>query len=83
LKGAGKTDWNFKKPETPFDSSAWTDVKAHQPFYAQVNIKETPRTYNTDSSSQIDPAKVVLPPSVPDHPVARNDVLKKEVGWLK
>jgi arylsulfatase A-like enzyme len=71
FKGTGKTDWNFTPPEKPFDSKDWSDLAAHQPFYAQVNFKETHRKFN--APSRADPAKVVIPPYYPDHPVTRKD----------
>jgi arylsulfatase A-like enzyme len=71
FKGTGKTDWNFTYEGQPFDSREWSDLKAHQPFYAQINFKETHRTYG--GPQKADPAKVELPPYYPDHPVARKD----------
>jgi arylsulfatase A-like enzyme len=46
-------------------------LKAHQPFYAQVNFQETHRKFHAPKKA--DPAKVELPPYYPDHPVARAD----------
>src|SRR4030095_9192202 len=40
-------------------------------FYAQVNFKETHRKFNAPSKA--DPAKVVIPPYYPDHPITRKD----------
>ena len=71
FRGSGKTDWNFIPPDKPFDSANWDDLKSHQPFYAQINFNETHRTYHAPAKA--DPAKVVLPPYYPDHPVARKD----------
>ncbi len=73
FRGAGKTDWNFKPAAKPCDSDAWADLKPHQPFYAQVNLHETHRPYVKAGTSPTDPAKVTLPPYLPDHPVARED----------
>ncbi|MBW3538687.1 MAG: sulfatase [Planctomycetes bacterium] len=78
VKGTGKTDWNFHVAGRPFDSADWDDLKTHQPFYAQVNFPETHRGGAWDSAHQriphtADPAKVVIPPYYPDHPVTRND----------
>ena len=50
------------------DSEKWADLKAHQPFYAQVNFQETHRAFKAPKKA--DPAKVELPPYYPDHPVA-------------
>ena len=71
FRGAGKTDWNFIPPDKPFDSSRWDDLKAHQPFYAQINFQETHRTFHAPKKA--DPAKVEIPPYYPDHPVTRAD----------
>lgn len=69
--GTGKTDWNFTYEGKPFDSDNWDDLKTHQPFYAQVNFKETHRKFV--SPKRADPAKVAIPPYYPDHPVTRKD----------
>ena len=73
LRGAGKTDWNFQPPGKPFDSNKWETLKSHQPFYAQVNLSETHRIYRKAKNNPTDPAKLTLPPYLPDHPVARED----------
>ena len=69
--GTGKTDWNFVHPGPPFDSEDWSDLKPHRPFFAQVNFKETHRRFQAPRHA--DPAKVVIPPYYPDHPVTRRD----------
>jgi len=71
FNGTGKTDWNFTYDGKPFDSDDWNDLKAHQPFYAQVNFQETHRKYHAPQHA--DPAKVEIPPYYPDHPVTRAD----------
>lgn len=73
LRGAGKTDWNFQPPDQPFDSRKWADLQSRQPFYAQVNLNETHRIYRKVETNPTDPARVTLPPYLPDHPVARED----------
>ncbi len=79
FEGTGKLDWNFKIPPRPFDSAKWDDLKAQQPFFAQINFQETHRM---SAKSQFaaapvaDPAQIVLPPYYPDHPVARRDWAK-------
>lgn len=77
-KGTGKTDWNFNydKPKKPFDTDNWNDLKAHQPFYAQINFSETHRGGAWNSSHQhipqmADPEDIDLPPYYPDHSVSR------------
>src|SRR4051794_35633307 len=71
FRGTGKTDWNFAYPGRPFDSDRWADLKAHQPFFAQVNFTETHRPFR--APRRADPARVDLPPYYPDHPVTRAD----------
>ena len=71
FNGSGKTDWNFTIPGRPFDSSRWGDLKARQPFYAQVNFQETHRAFRAPKKAN--PAKVEIPPYYPDHPVVRED----------
>lgn len=70
FKGTGKTDWNFTY-ERPFDSANWDDLKGHQPFYAQINFQETHRKFT--APKRADPAKVVIPPYYPEHPLTRED----------
>lgn len=71
FKGTGKTDWNFKYDGNAFDSANWTDLKTHQPFYAQVNFHETHRDFGAPKNAN--PANVEIPPYYPDHPVVRED----------
>ena len=75
FKGTGKTDWNFTYTNSidgkAFDSDQWTDLKSHQPFYAQINFQETHRKFHAPKHA--DPARVELPPYYPDHPVVRAD----------
>jgi len=71
FRGQGKTDWNFTYRGKPFDTDRWADLKNHQPFFAQVNFKETHRKFV--SPKRADPAKVEIPPYYPDHPVTRAD----------
>ncbi|MEP6673292.1 MAG: sulfatase, partial [Chthoniobacter sp.] len=74
FSGKGKTDWNFQSGNDAFDSKDWDDLKSHQPFFAQINFKETHRDY--DAPKKADPAKVVLPPYYPDDPIVREDWAK-------
>jgi N-sulfoglucosamine sulfohydrolase len=77
FSGSGKTDWNFtyeSKAGKPFDSDNWDDLKSHQPFLAQINFQETHRAFHAPKHA--DPAKVVIPPYYPDHPVTRDDWAK-------
>jgi arylsulfatase A-like enzyme len=74
FRGAGKTDWNFTYDGKPFDSDQWTDLKSHQPIFAQVNFQETHRAFHAPAKA--DPAKVDVPPYYPDHPLVREDWAK-------
>ena len=68
-----------------FHTHDWSDLKAHQPFFAQVNLPVVERNKNgwvgsaaspvfgRTHPSRIDPAQVSLPPYHPDHPIARKD----------
>jgi len=67
----GKQDWNFTHTDRGFDSAEWADLKAHQPFMAQINFFETHRGFPTSGAA--DPSKIDLPPYYPDHPIARQD----------
>jgi arylsulfatase A-like enzyme len=71
FNGTGKTDWNFTYQGRPFDSDRWSDLKTHQPFFAQLNFQETHRPFR--APKRADPAKVVVPPYYPDHSVTRED----------
>ena len=71
FRGTGKTDWNFTPPAKVFDSDKWSDLKTHQPFFAQVNFQETHRAFH--APKRADPEKVDVPPYYPDHSVTRND----------
>jgi arylsulfatase A-like enzyme len=71
FKGTEKIDWNFTQPENPFDSRRWSDLKSHQPFFAQINFQETHRRFH--APPRTDPAAVEVPPYEPDHPVTRAD----------
>ena len=73
FKGAGKTDWNFFDDGKAFDSAKWSDLKTHQPFYAQVNLHETHRVYYRSAKNPTDPAKVKLPPYLADDSIIRGD----------
>ncbi|GEO07096.1 sulfatase [Adhaeribacter aerolatus] len=73
-----KTDFNFNPVNPVFDGNDWKERQPGQPFYAQMNMDESHRgkawaTTVQQHPPQIDPAKVVLPPFYPNHPVARED----------
>ncbi|GIW89475.1 MAG: sulfatase [Isosphaeraceae bacterium] len=71
FRGTGKTDWNFTVEGKPFDSDRWADLKAHEPFFAQVNFEETHRPFT--APRRVDPATVEIPPYEPDDPLVRAD----------
>ena len=76
--GKGKTDLNFSYDGKLFDTDRWDELKGRQPFYAQINLPETHRGPDWDEAHRrifyrADPAKVVVPPYFPDHPVIRQD----------
>jgi arylsulfatase A-like enzyme len=78
FRGTGKTDWNFLYEGEPYDTDRWSDLRARQPFYAQVNFPETHRGKEWNTAHEhievpADPSKVQLPPYYPDHPEARAD----------
>ncbi len=95
-KGTGKTDWNFNYDGKPFDTDRWTDLKSHQPFYAQINFSETHRGGAWNTSHQhidqmADPEEIEIPPYYPNHSVVRavwaqylNTVMAvdKKVGFI-
>jgi N-sulfoglucosamine sulfohydrolase len=75
--GSGKTDFNFQHRE-PFDGHDWNQRKTGQPFFAQLSLSESHRgpgwpLARKTLKNLIDPSQVKLPPTWPEHPVARND----------
>ncbi|MBI1897739.1 MAG: sulfatase [Acidobacteria bacterium] len=77
VSGTGKTDWNWNAPKKPFDGTHWNQRKPGQPFYAQINFRETHKGPAFKEARQqkklINPEKVPLPPYWPDHPVVRDE----------
>jgi hypothetical protein len=79
VKGSGKTDFNFKTANKPFDGTDWNQRKGGQPFFAQISLPVTHRSWNgaeefvKKAGIAVDPDKVKMPPYYPDHPVARQD----------
>ncbi len=75
--GSGKTDFNFLI-DKPFDSHDWNQRQPGQPFFAQLSLSESHRgpgwpLARKTLKNLVDPNKVKLPPTWPDHPVARDD----------
>ncbi len=71
FKGTGKTDWNFAVSKAPFDSKNWKDLESHQPFFAQINLYETHRYFQSPEKTA--PAAIELPPYYPDDALTRKD----------
>lgn len=84
----GKTDFNYAV-DHPFDGTDWSQRKAGQPFFAQVQFRWTHRDFKKDTENPVDWRLVELPPYYADHPVIRKDwalyletvqALDREVG---
>lgn len=69
--GSGKDDWQFKVPGKSWDTHSWEELVKRQPFFAQINSRESHRGFSSPKS--IPKEKINIPPYYPDHPVARND----------
>ena len=67
-----KTDLNFQH-ERLFDGKDWSGRKSGQPFFAQITLANTHRSWGRDSERPIDPAAVEIPPYYPDVPLVRRD----------
>lgn len=74
---------NFENSIRLFHLTEWTALRARQPFYAQINLPTVElgeknwtaaadNLWNGQSHpSTTDPAKIVMPPYFPDHPIVR------------
>ncbi len=86
--GTGKLDLNFVNEGPIYESSEWSGLKSHQPFFAQVNMPEVEYDiYDRKSAakervewvgerehSQIaTPNNVSPPPYYPDHEITRQE----------
>ncbi len=71
LNRPGKVDWNFQLEGSPFQGHEWSELKSHQPFYAQINFSQSHRAFS--SPRHADPAQVELPPYYADVPEIRQD----------
>jgi len=69
--GSAKDDWQFKVPGKSWDTHSWDELVKHQPFYAQINSKQSHRRFS--SAKNVSKEKIELPPYYPDHPVTKND----------
>jgi arylsulfatase A-like enzyme len=75
--GSGKTDFNFLV-DNPFDGYDWKQRQPGQPFFAQLSLAESHRgpgwpLARKTLKNLVDPSKIKLPPTWPEHPTARND----------
>lgn len=84
--GLGKTDYNFEWPATMYNGSDWSERKAGQPFFMQVQLSGGKLRGGDDATAQklskraeselgnaTDPREVVLPPYYPRDPVLLRD----------
>ncbi|VGO12366.1 Arylsulfatase [Pontiella desulfatans] len=84
--GSGKLDLNFVNEGKLYDTGAWEDLKANQPFFAQINTLEAEYDIydrNTWQQPRVEwkgepthekiatPENVSPPPYYPDHPLVR------------
>ena len=78
VRGTGKTDFNFRPKDKPFEGTHWNQRKPGQPFYAQINFQAPHKGPAFKEARKqkylIDAAKVPLPPYFPDHPVVRDEM---------
>jgi arylsulfatase A-like enzyme len=81
LNKSGKTDYNFMAPDL-YDPGDWTDRKAGQPFFAQVQLHGG-KARGAKVEHPVDPADVTLPPYYPDHEVIRRDWAAYLNSWIK
>jgi N-sulfoglucosamine sulfohydrolase len=69
---SAKTDLNFQTGNL-FDGKNWKGRKEGQPFFAQITLANTHRSWSRDKERPIDPEKVAIPPYYPDTPFVRRD----------
>ena len=75
-----KTDYNFIPTSKLYHGNDWKKAPADQPIFAQFQLSGGK---NRKAKSHADPAKVVLPPYYPDHPLLRQDWAKYLDSWVK
>jgi arylsulfatase A-like enzyme len=86
--GTGKLDLNFVNEGPIYDSDDWSQLKSHQPFFAQINMPEAEYDiYDRKSAAKervewvgerehpqiANPDNVTPPPYYPDHLVTRQE----------
>ena len=69
--GSGKDDWLFKVTGKAWDTPSWDELLKHQPFFAQINSRQSHRGFS--SAENISKEKIKIPSYYPDHLVTRND----------
>ena len=72
MKRVGKSDFNFKTDQPVFDGVHWSQRKAGQPFFAQIQIKEPHRDFVVAKNPRR-AESVQIPGYYPEHPVVRAD----------
>lgn len=69
-----KTDLNFENdPKRLFPDGDWK-AAGKRPFFVQISISNTHRTWHNHPDREVDPAKVIVPPYYPDTPLVRRDI---------
>lgn len=86
--GTGKLDLNFVNEGRLYDGAQWNDLKANQPFFAQINLPEAEYDiYDRKSAEKqrvpwvgeewhpqvATEQNVTPPPFYPDHPIVRQE----------
>ena len=86
--GTGKLDLNFVNEGELYDTAQWDDLRAHQPFFAQINLPEAEYDIYDRKSAEKErvpwvgeewhpqiatETNVSPPPYYPDHPVSRQE----------
>ncbi len=69
---SGKTDCNFAG-DLGFTGKDWKERAQGQPFFAQITLSGTHRSWKRDPQRPIDPADIELPPYYANTPLARRD----------
>ncbi len=68
-----KTDCNFTTDKKLFMGKDWKERKKGQPFYAQMTLTGTHRSWDRDPERPIDLKNVEIPPYYPDTEFVRRD----------
>ncbi|MHB1461157.1 MAG: sulfatase family protein [Armatimonadota bacterium] len=77
IEEPGKSDFNFANRVEVWDGTHYSQRKAGQPFFQQMNFWQVHRGLWPEERKQlsyrVDPNRLKLPPYYPDTPVARDD----------